>query len=300
MAIDSKNSSPAPLFTHNFQIKQSQIKQSLGMLILDNGIQNNLVSHNLVQQLALPTTPHPTPYQLGWVQKEGPHVMVTKRCALTFSIDPFCDIVLCDVSPLDCANVLLGIHYQELSHVVYHAHNHQYHIQKDDCTYVLTSSSLKVTALISNQPHVRQINLNNSISLCLVLPLKPNIPSHALPSNMDTLLTSFEYVFVSPTGLPLVHSIEHSIDLIPGATFTNSPSYCLDPQEAEEVECRLQQLLNTDHIKPIFSSCLVMDYWALNKATVKNHYPLPCIDDLLDHFKGACFFTKMDLTTRYH
>jgi hypothetical protein len=109
MATDPQTSSPVPLFTHNFQIKQS-----LAMLILDNGSQKNLVAQDLVQWLALPTTPHLTPYQLGWVQKDGPCVMVTQRCALTFSIDPFCDIVLCDVSPLDCADVLLGIPYQEL------------------------------------------------------------------------------------------------------------------------------------------------------------------------------------------
>jgi hypothetical protein len=39
---------------------------------------------------------------------------------------------------------------------------------------------------------------------------------------------------------------------------------------------------------------------ALNKDIVKNCYPLPCINDLLDHLKGAHFFTKMDLTAWYH
>jgi len=129
---------------------------------------------------------------------------------------------------------------------------------------------------------------------------------------MDALLTSFEDVFVTPTRLPLAHSI----DLIPGATFPNAPSYRLAPCEAEEVERQLQQLLNIIHIQPIYSPCaspafiipkkeyeewcLVTNYRALNKATVKNRYPLPHIDDLLDHLKGACFFTKMDLTTGYH
>lgn len=45
---------------------------------------------------------------------------------------------------------------------------------------------------------------------------------------------------------------------------------------------------------------MVTDYHALNKATVKNQYPLPWIDDLLDHFRGAHFLTKMDLTAGYH
>jgi hypothetical protein len=124
------------------------------------------------------------------------------------------------------------------------------------------------------------------------------------------LLASFEDVFDALTELPPVCSI----DLISGATLPNAPSYCLAPHEASEVECQLQQLLNTDHIQPSSSPCaspsfiipkkeseewhLVTDYRALNKATVKNRYPLPCIDDLLDHLKGACFFYQNESYNR--
>jgi hypothetical protein len=70
------------------------------------------------------------------------------------------------------------------------------------------------------------------------------------------------------------------------------------------------------HIQPSFSPCaspafiipkkesgewrLVTDYRALNKITVKNRYPLPRIEDLLDQLKGEKYFTKMDLTMGYH
>jgi hypothetical protein len=33
----------------------------------------------------------------------------------------------------------------------------------------------------------------------------------------------------------------------------------------------------------------------LNKATIKNQYPLPRIDDLFDQMKGAMVFSKIDL-----
>lgn len=35
-------------------------------------------------------------------------------------------------------------------------------------------------------------------------------------------------------------------------------------------------------------------------VTIKNMYPLPRIDDLMDHLVGACMFSKIDLRSSYH
>jgi hypothetical protein len=85
--------------------------------------------------------------------------------------------------------------------------------------------------------------------------------------------------------------------------------------ELEELKKQLKELLDKGYIRPSASPWgspvlfmknkdgsmrMCIDYWNLNAVTVKNKYPLPKIDDLLDQLKDAKLFSKIDLRSGYH
>ena len=43
-----------------------------------------------------------------------------------------------------------------------------------------------------------------------------------------------------------------------------------------------------------------MDYRKLNALTIKNRFPMPIIEEILDELAGSKFFTKLDMRSGYH
>jgi hypothetical protein len=80
--------------------------------------QSAKIPAKVVKQLGLSKTPHPQPYNIGWL-RQGRDLCVSQQCQLSYDIHPFKDKVLCDVAPLDVCDVLLVQPYMWKRHAIY-------------------------------------------------------------------------------------------------------------------------------------------------------------------------------------
>jgi hypothetical protein len=116
-------------------------------------------------------------------------------------------------------------------------------------------------------------------------------------------------------GMPPDHEIEFSIDLLPGTAPISKRPYRMDVKDLSELMKQIEELLAKGFIHPSSSPWgapvifvdkkdgtrrMCLDYRLLDDVTIKNKYPLPRIEDLFDHTRGAKVFSKIDLRLGYH
>ena len=110
--------------------------------------------------------------------------------------------------------------------------------------------------------------------------------------------------------------VDHVIELTPDFKVFNKSAYNHSEKELQVQQNYISENITHDWIQvskfSVFSSCmftvkknimnlhLIVDYRSLNAVTVKNRYPLPLIDTLLNRLESVKYFTRLDLQNVYH
>jgi len=115
--------------------------------------------------------------------------------------------------------------------------------------------------------------------------------------------------------LPPERSIEHIIEVKLGANPIKVKPYWYPHHHKTKIERLVQDLLKCGVItksRSPYASLVVLvrkkdesfrlciDYRGLNKITIKNKFPIPFIDDMLDELHDMKYFSKLDLRSGYY
>jgi len=135
------------------------------------------------------------------------------------------------------------------------------------------------------------------------------------PSDLSQILSEFAYVFEELIELPPTRSHDHRIPLLPNQPSVNTRPYRYPYYKKNEIKKLVKEFLYSRIIRPSqspFSSPVLLikksdgswrfcvNYRALNEIIVKDKFPIPVIDELLDELHGAKDFSKLDLRSSYH
>lgn len=136
-----------------------------------------------------------------------------------------------------------------------------------------------------------------------------------------TILRNFSDIFhLHGEPLSFTSALSHTIPIKQDTAAINTKMYRLPPAHKDVINNEIKQLLDNDiitHSKSPWNSPLlvvpkkagpdgekrwrvVVDFRKLNQVTVKDAFPLPRIDDILDQLGHARYFTTLDLASGYH
>jgi hypothetical protein len=169
---------------------------------------------------------------------------------------------------------------------------------------VLSSAGLK-----------RAIKARDQMVLCVIKAAAPTVHADHSAVDLSGLLGQYKDVFGLPPGQPPERAVAHEIVLEPGKEPPHKGLYRMSEEELQELKKQIEKMLADGYIRPSVSPYgapvlfvkkktgelrLCVDYRMLNKITIKNRYPLPRVDELLDRLHSAKYFTKLDLASGYH
>lgn len=119
---------------------------------------------------------------------------------------------------------------------------------------------------------------------------------------LECLLNTYSDMFAAPKVLPPAHACNHRIHLKTAAEPVAVRPYRYPQIQKDELETQCEIMLQHGLIQlstsPFSAPVLLVkklddtwrfcvDYWALNAVTIKDKFPIPVVEELLDELHGA-------------
>jgi hypothetical protein len=166
---------------------------------------------------------------------------------VSYDIKPFKDEVLCDVSPLEICNFILGQPYLWKHHVVYESRPHSVIINLNKKLYRIPEAIHPSSISLISTKQCRKVISQTGKFIFFVIhsQSKRNITTTSRASmtnlstqqkKLDKVMEEYSCIFSSPTRVPLHCKVKHPIDLTPGAPLPNGSVYPYSLLENEEIK----------------------------------------------------------------
>jgi hypothetical protein len=302
--------------------------------LVDSGATDNYVDPHWVSELSLPTVEVPgKQVKLASGALQDASTMVPQ---LPFRIGAFKDSQPFTVTHLAVDDIVLGKPWLTFHNPDIDWQSNLITVSRHGFKYTLPPilTEPEDVGVISAMQALKAVKHGATAFIAVLMEVQPG-PDPPAPDPFDSAVAELQLpalsgnsathvrqvllrhrgVFRKVTGLPPIRGVEHEILLQPGAKPPFGPIYQLSPFELEECKRQLTELIEKEFIQPSKSPYgapilfvrkkngklrMCCDYRALNRLTVKNRYPLPRIDELLDRLHGACCYSKLDLDSAYH
>ncbi|XP_058766993.1 uncharacterized protein LOC131640630 [Vicia villosa] len=294
------------------------------MVLVDTGSTHNIMQPRIAQHLNLHTTPI---NQFSVMVGNGSHLQCEGICdnvEIMLQNKPF--NLPFYLLPIEGADIVLGMAWLRTLGP----------IQADFSIPSLTFQYLTKPITLTGDPNtypthtsfhqLKQLIHTDAVASFHLLLMEPtNAKLHfpeqephelkPLSPQITQLLTKFQNIFQQPKGLPPQRTHDHHINLLPNTSPINVKPYRYPHSKKDAMTTLIQQMLEEGTIVPStspFSSPVLLvkkkdgtwrfcvDYRALNAVTIKDRFPIPNIDELLDELGSATVFTKIDLCSGYH
>jgi hypothetical protein len=233
------------------------------------------------------------------------------------------------VLPLVCCDLILGIQWlKSLGPILWDFEKLQMEFTANDRKFVLRGAKTPNLKLINNKSFAQAVHKGAQICFLAVttaaspfvmptcLALGTSASAVAMPSIIENLIVAYADIFEEPTALPPPrHGFDHKIPLKEGVEPFNLRPYRFSLMQKDVIDKLVQDMIAqgiVQHSTSPFASPTILvrkkdgswrlcvDFRRLNDLTIKDRFPIPLIEDLLDELHGSVIFSKLDMRSGYH